>query len=362
MKGILEKKSKPCLVIKPKLELGNHEFFEVLPDWIDTNHYVYKDRRNYLPVFCDDYNKIYMYASGDRIKLSFEIEIILDSKLQQINTAYYLKGSILHKGYFYLNHTRMESEIPKYFIAQIASIMNFDLTTEEGRGDFNNYLNENSQHFIEEKIKLSSGNFNHFFLFSANLLSKFNDYPQMDDGTQEDMATTNFKVSENFDIEFWSPLNFFLEVGKKFSKIPPKDYPWLIQDGLHKVQLHYTLTFPIPDKIGNFVYVNKIMYLTDDDEMKDEVDLHPLFDTRDFKIISHEVVNGKRIEDFFRINLYLDNFQLERSAYIIDWEKFKLTNIRPMPNQAYTLVLYKHPARYNKIEHSIDLEDNWKYN
>lgn len=357
------KKNKPCLVIRPKVYLDDDTLFGKLPDWTNSNFFIYKNlRRNYLPVLYDETNQIFMYSTGDRIKMSFEIEILLDTKLQQVNTAFFLKGSVLHKSYFYLNNMRMEAELPKYYMKQLAIVLNKDLANPNDRTEFNNYLNQHSQHFITEKIKLGSGNYSHFYLFSSNILCLFENNPEIDDGENQEMTLNNFKINETLTIEFFSPMTYFLEIGKSFKLIRPKDYDFISDVTNNKVSLHYTLNFVIPEKYKDMWYYNKIMYLTEDNPNIDIVDISDLFNIHDKEIIHFSISHKLMLDEIFHIDLYLDNNKVDEEMVIIDWNEFKLSNIKPKVNQSYTLVLYKSSERYNRVETVIDHLKGYNYN
>lgn len=361
VKNITKKKT-PCLVIRPKFSLNEDDtFFGKLPDWINTNYFIYKNLKdNYLPVLKDDENQIYVYCSGDRIKINFDIEIVTDSKQQQINTAWFLKGSVLHKSPFYINKQRLETEVPKYFTRQIASILKYDLTNQEERINFNNYLNENSYHFITEKIKLSTGNNSHFYLFSANLLSMFNDYPDIDDGESTGMTYDSFKITESFSVDFWCPFNYFLEVGRKFDRLDYKNYNFI--DEQNEISVHYTMRFDLPEKYDDMDYVKKITYITDDNIKEDVVSIAELFDAIDKKVIQYARDKKVLPKEVFHINLYLDGYMVDTDFVQIDWDNYELKNIRPKINENYTLVVYRSQQRYNRILQLIDNLEGNNYN
>jgi len=360
---IIFKKKKPCLVIRPKVSVDDDTVFGKLPDWINTNYYTYKRLNgNYMPVFKDDDNHIYMYCSGERIKVSYEIEIYLESKLKQLNTAFYLKGSVLHKSYFYIAEQRMEAEVPKYYIKQIANLMNYDLSDPNERSNFNFYLNEHSQNFLEEKIKLASGNYDHFYLFKTNILSLFESNPEIDDGENQGMTTNNFKISETLTTEFWCPMTYFLEIGQKFKILDPRNYSYLENLSNLEIGLHYTMEFPVPDMWNGYEYHNKIMYITDDDPKRDEVDISELFSDIDKRVIhfaDHLKINCSEI---FHIDLYLDKYKVENESIVIDWNTYTLTNIRPKINDCYTMVVYLNRPVYNRVKKTMDRLSNREYN
>jgi len=356
-------KDKPCLVIRPKVSLDDDSLFGKLPDWLNTNYFIYTHLdSSYLPVFRDDENQIYMYTNGDRIKMNFEIEILLPTKLQQINTAFFLKGSVLHKSYFYLNNCRLEAELPKYFIRQISAILDKNLNDKEDRDNFNLYINEHSQHYVSEKIKLASGNLNYFYRFSSNLLCLFENNPDLDDGETQGMTQNNFKITENLSLEFWSPMTYFLEIGRKFDILEIESRDLNILDEGEKISINFTMKFDPPVKYKDMDLYKKISYITDDDKERDIVDISELFNKHDTSLIRYCLDNNILVSNLFHISVYLDDKIVDENHILIDWNKMEVINIKPKINDVYTMVLYKNGERYNRLEHIIDTQAGLIYN
>ena len=365
MEEMVTKKRKPCLVIRPKVVIDDDTLFQKLPDWCNTNYFVYKKLKgNYLPVLYDPDNQIYVYSNCDRIKLTFDIEIVLDTKIQQINTAYFLKGSVLHKSYFYLDNTRLEAEIPKYYMRQISDILGYNLKDIAERADFNKYLNDHSQDRITEKVKLGSGNYSHFYMFSSNILCLFEGNPDIDDGESQGQTFNNFKVSENLSIECWCPMTYFLEVGRKFKilKVETNDIS-ILSANKDTVVYNYTTYFKIPNIYKDvYKFFNKTMVITDNDYRRDVVDITSLFNKTDLELI--EYANKKHIDmnEIFHIDLYLDETIVDEKSIYVDWKKFEITNVHPKPNDCYTLVVYKNYEKYNRLQEKQDREYKRTYN
>lgn len=395
------KYDKPYLIIRPNVSLSDDHIFGRLPDWMTTNYYNFKNlRNNYTPVFADMKNGIYVYSVPDRIKMTFDIEIVASTKMEQLNIAHYLKGSVLHKGYFYLNDAKLETEVPKFFIKTIANIMKYDLTDERQKSDFLNYLETNSQSFVTEKIKASTGNPAYFYLYQTNLLSLFEDYPQIDNGEQKDMTYTNFRITEQFSVDFWCPSNFFLETEKVLTeedmklgwdvidlgekamlnytmKVIPdrtftldgKDYEFLKKQGYITDDKYYlTITDEDNKKHGKFLYKNELAEKNDDGTYKIKLNEMDVLDLRGFlhpdvkKVISYN--NKYRIDNdkIFKIRIYEEEKLINKENILIDWKTLTLYNINPKPETTYHIFAYVCRADFNRILNRVEQLNGNVYN
>lgn len=387
------KYDKPYLIIRPNVSLSDDHIFGRLPDWMTTNYYNFKNlQNNYTPVFADMKNGIYVYSVPDRIKMTFEIELVTSTKMEQLNVAHYLKGSVLHKGYFYLNDAKLETEVPKLFIKTIAKVMNYDLKNEKQKLDFLNYLETNSQSFVTEKIKASSGNPSYFYLYQTNLLSMFEDYPQLDNGEQKDMVYTNFRISEQFTVDFWCPSNFFLETEKILTEEDMK-LGWDVIDLGEKALLNYTMKL-IPDKTftlhgKEYEFLKKQGYITDEEYQlnvtekdnkkygkflheKEHAEKNPdgtykitlkEMDVLDLKNVLHPDVrkvinynNRYRLDNdvIFKFRIYEEEKLINKKDILIDWHNLRLFNINPKADTTYHMFIYVCRADFNRIIHRVE--------
>jgi hypothetical protein len=349
------KKEKPILVIRPKVSLSDDTIYGRLPDWMSTNYFIYKDLgNNYTPVFADMEKEIFVYSVPDRLKLSFEIDIICSTKMQQINIGHFLKGSVLHKGYFYLYDTHIETEVPKYFIKTIANVLNYDLREPQQKSDFLDYLERKSQSFITEKIKASSGNPAYFYIFNTNLLSLFEDYPQLDDGEQKDMTMTNFRVSETFSVDFGCPSNFFLEIKNDLTPEQTQvDNETRLESFEDSILLNYSMSFiPSPEMdFGGKMYslVRRQGYITDNNVDLDELDLSGFFPEDVKRVIAYNNKYGVSNDEVFKINLYREQSQVNPDNVKVLWDTLVLQNWKPVANTTYQIHLYVDKPRFNRM-------------
>ena len=345
----------PYLVIKPRFSFGEDTFMGRLPDWMCCNYYSFRKlNENYVPVFADYDNEVFMYSVPDRIKITFEIDIVCATKMEQMNIAQFLKMSALHKGYFYLFDKHLETQVPKLFIKVLNDITKYDLNNQDEHIEFTDYLETRSQEFITEKFNPATSDPEYYYYYNTNLLMYFQDYPEVDDGEQKEHSKTNFKVTDTLDVEFWVPSNFFFETKQK---VNPKEYKlgWDIQDFGQNVKLVYTMQL-FPEKVYKkfdytFEFYKKQAYITDENiiDNKDTIDLKFMF-KRDLRDVANYCDKYKiDIDTVFDLRLYEEFREVNPENIIMDWKTFIMTHENAIPNTTYHLFLYINYAEFNRI-------------
>ena len=383
------KRDKPFLVLRPRVTIDDSHIFGRLPDWTYTTYFNYTNGKDtYVPVFADEQDKIYVYAAPDRIKINYDIEIHCNTKMQQINVAHFLKGSARHKGYFYIYNSVMETEVPKLFIKLISELKGFDLGCPCEHADFINYLESNSQSFVTEKIKASNASPCYFYKYKVNMLSLFEEYPEMDDGEEKEHINTNFRVIERFSVDFTIPANFFLETKRVVNPEYMENNKWEAIDLDDKVLLNYTMKM-LPEKSINingkiFSLLSKQAYITDsaedikitDDKNQryaeklytngvihadkndicyirsntmDVLDLTGFFNQDNLKVIEYCKKYHQDLNNVFYFKLFENNHIVKQSNIFIDWETYELFNFNVIADGTYHILFYKSNEEYNRI-------------
>lgn len=387
------KREKPFLVLRPRVAIDDSHIFGRLPDWTYTTYYNYTDGKDrYLPVFADELERIYVYAAPNRIKINYDIEVHCSTKMQQINVAHFLKNAARHKGYFYIYNTIMETEVPKLFIKLISNLRGHDLSCPEDHAEFINYLETNSQSFITEKIKASNASPCYFYKYKVNLLSLFEDFPEMDDGEEKEQINTNFRVIDRFSIDFTIPANFFLETKKVIQPEFIERNKWDVVDLDDKVVLNYAMKL-IPDKtfVENgkvYTFLSKQGYITDDENgiritdernekyakklytngvihadtgqtyylrcnTMDILDLRGFFTQDNLKVINYCKKYHLNLNKVFKFRVYENNSRIKDDNIFIDWDTFELFNFNVAADNTYHILFFKSNDDYNRILHRV---------
>ena len=360
---VYNKQGFPYLVIKPRFTFGDDSIFGKMPDWICTNYFNFKHLdENYSPVFADYENGIYMYAVMDRIKITFEIEIVCATKMEQINMAQFLKMSVLHRGYFYLNNAtpiHMEAQVPKLYIRCIDDILGYDLNDPEEHIAFTDYLESCSQEFITEKFNPATSDPSYYYMYDTKLLMLFEDYPQVDEGEQKDHSKTNFRVTDTLTVDYWVPSCFFFETIKQ---INPQDYKlgWDISDFGEQIKLVYTMQM-LPEKWykkydKTYTFYKKQAYMTEESitDNKDIIDLRFMIKRELKEVAEYCKFHMLDINNVFDMRLYEEFREIDPNNIDMDWDNLILTHENPKPNTMYHLFLYINYVEFNRIRKRLE--------
>jgi hypothetical protein len=343
--GEIYKKKKPTLVIRPRPIIDDSTIFGILPDWYDTNHFIYKNlKNNYYPVLANTDNKAFIYSVPDRIKISFEIEIILPSKIQQLNTAYFFKGAISQKAYFYLDNVYLETEVPRYFIKTLSQKLDYDLNNNEEELEFEEYLKKHSLGYITRKTKLSSGVQCYFYKYSANILSIFEDYPQIDDGKEKGQISDDFKITNTLTTELWVPNQYFLEVGNDSGELQLPVYDEDITN--QEFLMNFTFNTEPREEIGDYKRVIWQGYITDKGVAVDELDISTLINNQLKAVIDYYLKYSLDMSLVVLPKLFRNWEEIPPEKYEVNWEDLILRNIEPEEEKTYHFGLY---ARFDKV-------------
>ena len=359
--NVYNKAGFPYCVIKPRITFSNEDtFMGRLPDWMCCNYYSFRKLdENYVPVFADYDIGTFMYSVPDRIKITFEIDIVCATKMEQINIAQFLKMSTLHKAPFYLFDVKMETTVPKLFIKVLNDITHHDMNDPEQHIEFTDYLETHSQEFITEKFNPATSDPEYYYYYSRRLMMMFQDYPQADDGEMKEHSKTNFRITETLDVEFSFPANFFFETKEV---IDPKEYKlgWDINDLGQQVKLVYTMQL-IPEKIYKkfdytFEFYKKQGYITDDViyDNKDIIDMKFMI-KKDLHDVAKYCKKYKiNIDTVYDLRLFEDHKEVNPEDIDMNWDTLIMTHNNAKANTTYHLFLYINYAEFNRILKRIE--------
>lgn len=354
------RKDKPILVIKPKFDYSaDNGIMGRLPDWQHKNYFIFKQPGfHYIPVLGDVENDLYIYSIPERMKVSFDITVIFNTKMEAMNTAYYFRGSVLHKSYFYMNDVFLETEIPKSMILTIANKLGLDLNNNDDKRDLLEYLNNYSMNKITRKTKTSSGIEQYFYKYKVNLLSMFPEYPEVDDGENVGQVSTGYRMTTSLDIEFTCPYNYILESGKtvKIAELDEEESRYLLQDT-------FSINTTIPDppeieKVDEEQHKKLVVwegYITDTDVV-DVLDISPvMFDSLD-TVINYclDESTDTNISDVFDTVLFKGKYAIPPSDYRFEWSSREVINLRPVKDETYHFGIYMDTKKANIILEELD--------
>lgn len=160
------KKNRPILAIKPRVDLTNTDTF-LTHSLLTTNLYDQMftgDTSNFIGFFRDLKNKIGISYLPNRIRIIFEVTILLDTEIQQLNTYNFLLNIMTMERVYYLK-TALENYIPSQMIEYISMMSGIPITNEKGNcKQFLDYMNSNSNKWITVK-ESPSNSLKEFYMY-----------------------------------------------------------------------------------------------------------------------------------------------------------------------------------------------------
>lgn len=350
------KKSKPMLIVRPRLEIDDDSVF--LHDTLMTTNWynLYHDTSytNLQPFIEDTNNSLQIKFLMNRLKMSFDVSIITETYMDAINQAHFLKNRLPWKYSFFLP-TSLESYVPRELMEAASKVVGMPLYDENGSvQSFVQYLNQNSAYPVSYKMKNSTGNDEFFRYYPANVDVTF-DGLSVEDGNKKGQVVDSCAVQFSVTAEFNGAGLYYIFTDKRKVidkvvvdiKASDKIIPLFTYDNLHinKYGVGWTLyTSP--------------MYSVDNDKI-DTLDLQPIINNSIQYVTKYHIDNGIPLELFMKIEVRKDNRALEvDTEYEIDFNTWTLTTKACSMSSTYRFILHINVEYINGLMSTIyDLTD-----
>lgn len=351
------KKSKPMLIIRPRIDMNNRDAFlygTYLTERMHDN-YTRDEWGNLQPFMEDTDNDMYMKFLMNRLTLLFDITIVTETQMEQINLAYYLKNRITPEHPLML-HTTLENYIPREFIDLISKVSEKPVYDSNGSvKDFVDYLNSKSIYPITYKLKDSSGNDEFFRFYPADILTRLSDI-DIDDGSKRGVVSDYYTISFSMYTEFTSAGLYYLFTNKipfvkKFiADINNKGHiiPILTIDFEHDLQ--------IPD--GWSLYAAPI-YKVEVKGEDDELDISSLFNASITKLFYYHQRHGIPYSTFIHFTVMKDGKQLpnDETGFEVNLDRQVIITHNTNPSSTYRAFIVVNTLYINNlIKDILDLE------
>lgn len=351
------KKSKPMLIIRPRVEISESDvyLYNTLLTARFNDMYMMNDFGNLQDFFDDRSKDVHIKYLLNRLRLMFDITIITETQIDQLNQAHYLKNRLRHEKPFILT-TALESYIPRELMQTVSEISGVPMYDSNNNiKNFLDYINTNSIYPVSYKMKNSTGNDEFFRFYPANIFTVLSGL-NIDDGSKKGMVfdahTISFTVLTEFNA---SGLYYVFSDGIK-------DIRQIVGDIVDKNQNRIIPLFTInnyEEKLadGWVLYASPI-FAVDTNHGYDEMDISSLFNNSLYKLIEHHVMNGMPIHTFMNTRITKDNRELIPGRdYKIDYEKMKLYTNNPNMDSTYRFVIHVNTLYVNTmIKDLLDLE------
>jgi len=348
------KRNKPILLIRPRIELNEQDNFlygTFLTQRI-TDNYMDLDFTNLQDFLADLKNGIYMKFLLNRIKLFFDISVIVESQMEQINQVMFLKNRIRQDHNFYLE-TALESFIPKELLGVLSSDINIPIyDTTNSVKPFLDYINSISMYPVTYKMKNSTGKDEFFRFYPVNIDTVFTNL-SIDDGTKKGFISDAFSINFTVSTEF-NTSGLYYYFTKNTDIIRNIDLSIMTDSNTIIPVFTMSNLFDeiIPD--GWNLYSSS-MYGVDTNTQPDKMDITPLLNNSLISIIKYHLDNGIPTNTFLKITVLKDNTLLEplNNDYSINLVDYILTTNIVNTISTYRLLIYVNTLYVNNMVGSI---------
>ena len=324
-----------------------------LPRWHKANEFVLGSRRrNYNIVLEDWVNNTFIYSVPDRFKVNFQCRLKLKTYMQGLDVAHMLSNIFDIGGYRYLNNVRLQTELPIMLTKPICLKQGFDYTTDEGKKQLAEYLNENSYHGIQEKRNLGNGNRMYAYSYSGNILLHFPDQPEIVRNL-DSLSVGETLVDFSFSAEFWTPANFLFETDnieekevRTFNEIETIDENSLL------MTLYIPIEYISQTRNGKHLLYTEEFY-PDVNVEYDNLNFAPILSPGVIEIVKLMRSQGYKIDNTIEVLVSAGSKLLYPEEYVVDWDNFTLKTKSPMVNTTYRIIVYADISKLNEIDQQI---------
>ena len=318
------KKVAPMFILRPRVEWNSTDKFlqrTLLTERTTDLYYSYA-LGNLLPFIADPNEGYCVKWQLNRDVMMFDIVLVFDTIVQQMNWVKYLQNSI-RIGHPFFIQTCLESYIPRDMMAIISQCAGIPIYDEnKSVSKFLEYLNGNSQFPITYKFQGGSGNDEFFRYYNANIDTTISDL-NVDDGERIGQINKRYQISFTMRCEFNSTGFYYIFSSKLdgVSKIIPQDDGTLIP-------------------IFTDVLVNDDIVLNDGwkliavpsarlDSADDVIDIRPVLNKSVLAAIDYHIAHGMPMAPLFNLRVRKQGRLLEENKdYTVELTPDKKMNIK----------------------------------
>ncbi len=402
------KKSKPMLIIKPRIEIDNDEgflketyFTTRIVDMADSN-----DWGNLQDYVEDDLNQRYVKFLMNRLNISFDVSIIVETQMEQINMVHYFKNRIRQGRPMFLN-TCLESFVPRDIIALLAKDIAVPIKDDMGYvKPILDFLNSNACYPTTYKYKNSTGN-DEFFRYHPAAIETVITGLTIDEGSRKGQISDNFQINFTVNCEFSTAgLYYYFTENKKIIddfipsyeednsnssqmtpiftvsniydiELPPGwnvyTSPMYTVEGTKSEELefeallntslieaiNYHRQHGIPELPPGWNVYTSPMY-TVEGTKSEELEFEALLNTSLIEAINYHRQHGIPLSVFLSATVMKNNKVMseENGEYKIDWDRLVITTYNCNPSSTYRFILNVNTQYINElIKHLLNLDE-----
>lgn len=345
------KKNKPFLIIRPRLDLMNQDVFlngSLLTTRITDNVYD-RDFGNLQPFIEDKDRGIYLKFLMNRMKMYFDVSIIVESQMEQINQGIYIKNRVRQNLPFFIQ-TALESNIPRPIMEAIAKDASLDINDTK---TFLDYLNSHSYYPVTYKMRNGTGNDEFFRYYPSHIDTIITDL-SLDDGNKKGFIDDYYTISFTVETEFTTAglYYYFTKQQETIQNLSISLDIGFTEDGKNKVSPMFTVVDVFNEElpIGWNLYANP-MFKVESNRYPDRLDFSSLLNTSLKSAIDYQYKHGLPMDQLIGITVMRDNQKLDPVAgdYSVDFEKLELITNKVNMTSTYRLIIIVNTLYVNTL-------------
>lgn len=348
------KKNKPMLIIRPRIDINNSDTFLYGTYFTQriTDNYSDLDFGNLQEFIIDKKNNRYMKYLLNRMQIFFDVTMIFESQMEQINQAMYIKNTIRQDHCFYIP-VALESQLPRELLKVISQDSKVPMYDSNGSvKPFLDYLNGNTVDPVTYKMKNSTGRDEFFRFYQTNMDTTFTGLT-VDDGTKKGFVSDSYTVSFTINTEFYmAGLYYYFTTNNDV--IQEVDMSMLLDDKsiIPIFTVSNLFSNPLPE--GWNLYTSP-MYKVDFDRRPDQMDISSLFGEGLKNVIKYHLKHGIPLDTFIQSFVLKDNSMLDatKGEYSIDYDKMILTTNNTNKVSTYRLIINVNTLYINNLTSDI---------
>jgi hypothetical protein len=347
------KRNKPFLIIRPRVDIMSNDTFlsgSMLTTRITDNFYD-RDFGNLQPFFDDKKKGVAVRYLMNRMKMYFDVSIITESQMEQMNQAVYLKNRVRQDRPFNIN-TALESNVPREILQGIAKDAEIDINDTKA---FLDYLNSNSLYPVTYKLKNSSGR-DEFFRYYPVIMDTMITNLSMEDGSKKGFVDDVYAI--NFTIETEFPTSglyyYFTKDPETIEVLNVALQDIGFDDNSERINPVFTVTkiFDIEMPPGWNLYTAPL-YKVESNQYPDTLDISTLFNNSMEASIKYHLKNGIPMERLIRMTVIKDNEPLPAEDFDVDYEKMQLITKKVNTTSTYRLIIHANTLYVNELVSEI---------
>lgn len=349
------KKSKPILIITPKVDMDTNDLYlggTYLTKRI-TDNVMDLDFGNLQPFIEDNDKGIHVKYLLNRLKMNFDVSIVVETQMEQIDISHGLKNRVTMEQPLTLT-TALESYVAKDVMELISKDSGIPLYDENNSvGPFLEYVNSKSYYPISYKMKNSRGKDEFFRFYNVNIDALISGL-SIDEGSKrgfiDDSYTITFSVSAEFN---GTGLYYYFTRNEK--TIDGVDMSMISSDNPDQIIPLFTISNLHALRVGDgWSLYSSPIYGVEETDKYDELDISTILNHSLLKVIEYHKINSIPFELFIKTVVMKDNALLTYGRdYEIDFDRMVLITKRINTFSTYRLIIYVNTLYINTLLQNI---------